>query len=86
MANLQVIDRLGVVHKNYAGSQVLGRCGAVDLSRSAVILKKYPGGWFPNLLGHFFDEGSWDSSDLFMHATDAKGRVSAHIFVTVKER
>ena len=79
---VEVLDKLGVVYDDYVGVQILGRCGVVDLSRSAVTLKHYPGGWFPHLVGHFFDENSWDGSALFMHVPDRHGRVSAHILMT----
>jgi len=79
---VQVLDKLGTVHDDYAGLQIVGRCGVVDLSRSTVALKHYPGGWFPQLVGYFFDENSWDGSALFMHVPDRNGRVSAHILMT----
>jgi len=78
---VRVVDQLGVVHEDYAGLQIVGRCGVAELSRSSVRLKQYPGGWFPDLVGYYFAENSWDGSALFMHVPDAKGKVSGHIFM-----
>ena len=81
-----VTDRDGEPYKDYEGLIVIGRCDAVDLSRSVVVLSEYPRGWFPHFLGRYFDEKSWDGSDLFMERPDFKGKVTAHIFVTEKVR
>jgi hypothetical protein len=79
---VSVFDKSDQLHGNYAGLQIIGRCGPEILSRATVELKRYPGGWFPHFVGHYFDEATWDGSDLFMHTTDAKGRVSGHIVVS----
>ena len=83
---VNVTDKTGKLHQDFAGLTVLGRCGAVDLSRSAVVLSKYPGGWFPHFLGHYFPEDSWDGNDIFMEEPDSAGQITANIFVTEKVR
>jgi hypothetical protein len=81
-----VTDRDGKVYTDYDGLTVVGRCDAVDLSRSVVVVSKYPGGWYPHFLGHYFDEKSWDGSDLFMARPDSNGGEAASIFVTERVR
>jgi hypothetical protein len=61
-----VMDKNGVAYNDYQGLIITGRCGERELSRSAIELKELPGGWFPYFAGFFFDERSWDGSDLFM--------------------
>jgi hypothetical protein len=79
-----VTDKDGEFHENYEGLAISGRCGSVNLSRSVVTLKEYPGGWYPQFLGHYFAEESWDGSDVFMERPDSTGKVTARIFVSEK--
>src|SRR5262249_27462331 len=55
----------------YQGLAVHGRCGPIDNSLSVKIQKIYPGGIFPMWRGLFFDQTTWDGSDLFMSANGA---------------
>jgi hypothetical protein len=77
-----VTDREDHPHPNYHGLVITGRCGRIDLSRSAVVLHKYPARWYPHFLGHFFPEDSWDGSDLFMELPYADGEASGTKFAT----
>jgi hypothetical protein len=77
-----VVDREGRSHLDYYGLVITGRCGAVDLARSVVVLSKYPTGWYPHFLGRYFDESSWGGSDFLMELPDCRGKASAHVFVT----
>ena len=83
---VQVVDKGGEVYNDYEGIGILGRCDPIDLSRSVVTLKKLPGGWFPQFLGSYFPEKTWDGSDVFMERADTKGTVTAIKFVTEKAR
>jgi hypothetical protein len=60
----------------YAGLMITGRCDPVDLSRSELVVREYPGGWFPKFRGQFFASESWDGSDLFMERADERGATS----------
>jgi hypothetical protein len=51
---------------------------------STLVLKEYPVGWLPELQGHYFDEESWDGSDIFMHAPDQTGKEVGHILASRK--
>jgi hypothetical protein len=83
---VQVVDKCGEVYKDYEGIGIVGRCDPIDLSRSVVTLRKLPGGWFPQFLGSYFPEKSWDGSDMFMERPDVKGKTTGMIFVTEKAR
>jgi hypothetical protein len=48
---VQVVDKGGEAYSDYEGIGIVGRCDPIDLSRSVVTLKKFPGGWFPQFLG-----------------------------------
>ena len=65
-------DRRGARLPDYHGLSVQGRCGPIDPSRSTRISKEYPAGPFPVARGVYFDESSWDGSDVFV-STDGKG-------------
>jgi hypothetical protein len=52
--------------KKYHGLAITGRCGAINYSRSVPIQRRYPAGVFPAFQGIYFDESSWDGSDIFM--------------------
>jgi hypothetical protein len=69
----KVTDRYGEACPDHCGLSVMGRCGTRDLSRSVILLQQYPKGWFPHFEGHFFDESSWDGSDLFMEEDPRSG-------------
>jgi hypothetical protein len=84
--SVHVSDKQGRLHRDYVGLVVTGRCSPVDLSRSVVVLKEYPGGWFPHLLGEYFDERSWDGSDVFMSQPDAAGKVTASVYLSERAR
>jgi hypothetical protein len=84
--SVEVLNRRGVSYDNYTGLSISGRCNSVDLSRSSIILEEYPGGWYPHFLGYYFDELSWDGTNMFMERADSGGCVSAHIFVTEQVR
>jgi hypothetical protein len=81
-----VTDKKGRLYRDYNGLQISGRCGAVNLTRSVVVLSEYPAGWFPHFLGHYFAEDSWDGTDLFMERPDERGRVTGHVFATERVR
>ncbi|MHB0935364.1 MAG: hypothetical protein ACYDCO_16640 [Armatimonadota bacterium] len=68
----------------YHGIAIHGRCGRTDLSRCQIVLKEYPGGWYPSFKGCYFDPDSWDGSDFFMETPDAKGNASATKFITAR--
>jgi hypothetical protein len=50
-----------------------GRCGPIDRSRSLIVDKVMPGGIFSYWRGVYFDNNSWDGSDIFM--ADGKGYI-----------
>lgn len=61
----EVRDKKGDLMLGYYFLQVTGRCGPIDESRRVMTQAKYPMGMFPVLRGAYFDEKSWDQSDLF---------------------
>jgi hypothetical protein len=79
---VQVSSKSGELIHDYFVLGISGRCGPVDLSRSAIELREYPGGWVPHFRGHYFAPDTWDGSDLFMHSPDALGNVSLARFIT----
>jgi hypothetical protein len=54
----------------YHGLAIHGRCGPLDDSRSVQLDTIYPGGVFPKWYGLYFDEETWDGSDLFMTSSE----------------
>lgn len=84
---VEVLNKVGEPVAPYHGLGISGRCGVVDLTRSPIELREYPGGWVPHFKGHYFIPDTWDGSDLFMEAPDATDRRTTHRFVTrrVKE-
>lgn len=58
-------DKLDAVVAGYAGLAVTGRCGPALSSRSMRVEMTMPGGVFPIWKGMYFDEASWDGSDVF---------------------
>jgi hypothetical protein len=79
-----LVEKSGEVRTDFVGLQIHGRCGPINLNDSTVVLKEYPVGWLPELQGHYFDEESWDGSDIFMHAPDQTGKEVGHILVSRK--
>jgi hypothetical protein len=77
-----VYDKREIEVPNYFILAIKGRCNPVELSRSEVVLREYPGGWFPEFKGAYFQEESWDRSDLFMERPDALGRGTMSRFAT----
>ena len=49
----------------YCGLAITGRCGEIDNSRCQIVPKQYPAGEFPVYRGIYFDESTWDGSDIF---------------------
>lgn len=80
--DVDVYSKSGRRVPDYHGIAIHGRCGRVDLSRSAIELRLMPRGWWPDFRGHFFDEGSWDGSDLFMDRPDSQGTSTGFRFVS----
>lgn len=81
---VDLVDKAGDWVPGYAGLMVTGRCDPVDLSRSELVLREFPGGWFPNLRGHFFPPESWDGSDLFMERQDERGSTTLFLYATAR--
>ena len=73
---VDVTGRNGEELGEYCGLVVIGRCGPVDMERSETVSRSFPGGMFPMRRGLFFEESSWDGSDIFMSSKEA------FIFVT----
>jgi hypothetical protein len=73
---VEVLDKDGRKRPGYVGLSVVGRCGRVTLGKSRIVLKQYPGGHFPEFLGHFFRPSSWDGSDFCADRPDARGNSS----------
>jgi hypothetical protein len=67
----QVFGKDGREYEGYYGLSVLGRCGPIDYSRSAIVWRKFPGGLFPYFKGEYFEPASWDESDMFMERADS---------------
>jgi hypothetical protein len=65
----------------YSGFVVHGRCGPIQSNRSIPLTRQYPGGTYTDYRGYFFDEASWDGSDIFLPLGD-----NALIFVTERVR
>lgn len=50
----------------YIGVRVAGHCGPLDFSRGTWVQEEFePGRWHRVLRGLYFDEPSWDGSDVF---------------------
>jgi hypothetical protein len=81
---VDLVDKAGDWIPGYAGLMVTGRCDPVDLSRSEVVVRQFPGGWFPNFRGHFFPRESWDGSDLFVERKDGRGSGSGALHATAR--
>lgn len=72
-------DSSGHLLRDFQLLVVQGRCGRIDFGKSTAIRQKYPRGVFEEYRGIFFDEDSWDHSDVFM----PENRVG---FIFVSER
>ena len=81
---VDLVDKAGDWVPGYAGLMVTGRCDPADLSRSEVVVRQFPGGWFPNFRGHFFPPESWDGSDLFVEREDGRGSGSGALHATAR--
>jgi hypothetical protein len=79
---VEVYAKSGEPVPGFAGLAITGRCGPVDLSRSAIELREYPGGWVPHFRGHYFVPDTWDGTDLFMEAPDQLGKTSTSRFLS----
>ncbi len=64
-----VFGKSGERIEGYQGLAVKGRCGPPEDSRSQIIGK--PSCGFIDVRGLYFDEGTWDGSDIFMPDTTA---------------
>ena len=74
-------DRNGAPLDGYAGLAITGRVGALDRTRSEIIQKPAPtptGTAYAMLKGLYFDEGTWDGSDIFL--------VEDTLYIVVSER
>ena len=81
--SVDVTGKKGESYPDFQGLAIVGRCGAVDLSRSPVVVLQRPGGApVPHFLGHYFQEDSWDGSDMFMEMPDFTGHWTTHMYVT----
>jgi hypothetical protein len=60
-----VFDKQGDAVRGFHGFQVVGLCGAIDWRRSQPVPVQLPGGVFPRLRGMYFEDGTWDGSDVF---------------------
>jgi hypothetical protein len=74
---VKVYGKDRVTQGNFFGLVVNGRCGPIDPSRAQRSVKEYPGGAFPVVRGLYFEEASWDGTDIFMASDE-----TAWIFVT----
>jgi hypothetical protein len=79
---VSVVDKYGVAIEGYSGLAITGRCDAVDIARSSVVIREYSGGWFPMFRGRFFGLDSWDGSDLFMERADERGDYTLFRYAT----
>jgi hypothetical protein len=75
-------DKKGNIIDGYSLFAIIGRCGAIDWSKSEKFQKKFvPHAPFANMIrGAYFDIDTWDGSDIFL----AEGTL--HMFVTRKVR
>lgn len=79
--NVRLVGKSGEEIEGYSLLVVVGRCGQVQYERSERVSKSYPAGEFPALKGLYFDESSWDGSDVFMCESGQKS-----IFVTKRAK
>lgn len=79
---IHVWSASGDLLHQYAGLIITGRCDRADLSRSRIVLRQMPGGWYPYFQGRYFPRGSSDGSDLFMERPDQLGKRTTNRFCT----
>lgn len=79
--SINLFGKDGVNIPGYSLLVVSGRCGNAQYNRSEKTFKSYPAGDCPALRGLFFEESSWDGSDVFMCESERQS-----IFVTEKAR
>jgi hypothetical protein len=63
---VSLTDSHGHPIRNFHLLTVQGRCGRIDFEKSSAVRHEYPGGVFQEYRGVFFDDDSWDHSDVFM--------------------
>lgn len=66
---VEVIGKDKTVISGYQGLAIVGRCASPNPELSRPRENVYPGGVFTDWYGFYFDESSWDGSDLFMPTT-----------------
>jgi hypothetical protein len=74
----------GEICPGYCGLAITGRCGQIDLEHSDIIIKEFPGGWFPHFKGEYFPSESWDGSDFFMEEASDNDTGNGFIYATSK--
>jgi hypothetical protein len=79
-----VSDKHGNAVEGYVGLAITGRCDRIDLARSSVIVREFPGGWFPRFRGFHVDRAAWDGSDLFMERPDCRGGFTTSKYATAR--
>ena len=74
-------DRKGELIPDYAALATTGRCGPLVNSRSKKVTKEnYAGTGFMDVyLGYYFDEDSWDGSDMFRPEGTRMTIVTRHV-------
>ncbi len=65
---IKLFDKNQNLVNGYTGLSITGRCGAIDYTKSKIIEKKtVPNGPSSRYyIGLYFDESSWDGSDIFI--------------------
>jgi hypothetical protein len=81
---VDLVDKAGRPVRGYAGLMITGRCDSVDLSKSEIVLRQCPGGWYPQVRGYFVDRESWDGTDVFMDRPDSLGRTTLFRLVSAR--
>ena len=71
---VEVRGKDGEVFPGYHGMAFPGRCGPIDKSRSPLVREPEPDDAFAQHKGMYFDQDTWDGSDLFM-SSDGTGFV-----------
>lgn len=76
-----LLGKNGKVINGYMGWIVSGRCDPINYERSHEFVTDLGGGETTELRGLFFDEQSWDGSDVFMCRDN-----TAHVFFSERAR
>lgn len=58
-------NKAGKLCPGYAGLTITGRCGPIDKQRGELVPGQNPNKKFPRHIGLYFDEATWDGSDIF---------------------